>query len=314
MYITAAAHISLQEPLSEQWLSLPLSFEPRSYNRAKDPDTKEWIAPMAARRMSPIVKRAIITSKAALQRAGIENVDAIICGTGLGCVENTEKFLDAMVRSGEQFLQPTHFIQSTHNTIASQIALLMGCNGYNSTYVHRGVSFESALLDAFLQFKLGKIKSALIGGYEELTPDYYKMLCKVDYWKDRSFAGEGSVSFVAGAEKTACAIAKISAVEIVNKTDKVTQRARLMAERAGALMLGISGDKQNDKVYDDFAGEYCPDVKKYTFKHLSGEYFTASAFGLYAATQILKEDNLDSILFYNHYHNRDHALILLERC
>lgn len=313
MYIKSAAHISLQEPLSEQWLTNPISFESLSYNRAIEPDTKEWIAPMAARRMSPIIKRAIITSKVAMQRAELNNVDAIICGTGLGCVENTEKFLDAMVRSGEQFLQPTHFIQSTHNTIASQIALLMGCNEYNNTYVHRGISFESALLDGFVQFKLGKIKSALIGGHEEITPNYFKMLRKVDFWRDNSFAGEGSVSFVFYSRSNG-SIAKISAVEIINRADRVVQRARQIAPTVDAVMLGVSGDRENDMVYDDFVSCYCPLAKRYSFKNLSGEYFTASAFGLYAAAQIMTAQKLDKILFYNHYKNSDHALILLERC
>ncbi|MGL4909100.1 MAG: beta-ketoacyl synthase chain length factor [Bacteroidales bacterium] len=313
MYIKSIAHISLQIPFSKEWIESPLHFEPMSYNRAQDPNIKEWIAPMVARRMSPIVKRAIITAKVALQKANKKQVDAIICGTGLGCVENTEKFLDTLVRNGEQFLQPTHFIQSTHNTIASQIALLIGCNGYNSTYVHRGVSFESALLDGFLQFRLGKIESALIGGHEEITPNYFKMLCKINYWRDNAFAGEGGVSFVVDNEKKN-AIAKISAVQICNNPEKITTQAKQMIKFASAVMLGISGDRQNDKVYADFMENYGVDIPQYSFKNLCGEYFTASAFGFYAAAQLLNTENLDNILFYNHYQNRDHALILLEKC
>lgn len=313
MYIKSVAHISLQEPLSEQWLLSPLRFEPMSYNRAQDPNVKEWIAPMAARRMSPIIKRAIITAKVALERANRKQVDAIICGTGLGCVENTEKFLDAMVRSGEQFLQPTHFIQSTHNTIASQIALLMECHGYNNTYVHRGVSFESALLDGFLQFKLGKIESALIGGHEEITPDFFKILNRVDYWRDNAFAGEGGVSFVMD-NKREGAIAKIAAVDICSKATQVVERAKRMKSNADALMLGVSGNRENDSVYAHFVAQYGAETKQYSFKDISGEYFTASAFGLYAAAQLLSKEGLDTILLYNHFQNSDHALILLERC
>ena len=51
--------------------------------------------------------------------------DAIITGTGLGCLEDTEKFLTAMVTNKEEFLTPTSFIQSTHNTVSAQIALLL---------------------------------------------------------------------------------------------------------------------------------------------------------------------------------------------
>ena len=59
-------------------------------------------------------------------------------------------FLTKMVENNEELLTPTAFIQSTHNTIGAQIALMLQCNNYNNAFVHRGFSFESALLDAML--------------------------------------------------------------------------------------------------------------------------------------------------------------------
>ena len=58
-----------------------------------------------------------------------------------------------MVDSNESALNPTPFIQSTHNTIGSQIALLLQCQGYNQTYTQRAFSFENVLLDAILELK-----------------------------------------------------------------------------------------------------------------------------------------------------------------
>ena len=76
--------------------------------------------------------------------------DAVIAGTGLGCLEDTEKFLGSIYTLQEHLLNPTPFINSTHNTIAGAIALAIKCHGYNATYTHRGFSFESALLDALM--------------------------------------------------------------------------------------------------------------------------------------------------------------------
>ena len=61
-------------------------------------------------------------------------------------------------------------MQSTHNTISSQIALHLKCNKYNSTYTQQGISFESGLFDTYLQFKLGKI-NGFSCGHDEMTPN-----------------------------------------------------------------------------------------------------------------------------------------------
>lgn len=54
-----------------------------------------------------------VASKYALQEAGIENPDAIIVGTGMGCSQDSEKFLKNVIDNNEEFLTPTFFIQST---------------------------------------------------------------------------------------------------------------------------------------------------------------------------------------------------------
>ena len=126
-----------------------------------------------------------------------------------------------MVNNGETFLQPTHFIQSTHNTISSQIALFLDCTAYNSTYVHGAVSFEHALLDAFTQIKLGYIDNALVGGHDELTEDYFTILSKVPCLRNQVFASEGSTAFLLSAHTTDKAKAQITHIQCTNDVDKI---------------------------------------------------------------------------------------------
>lgn len=64
-----------------------------------------------------------MASALAMKDANVESVDAIITGTGLGCIEDSEKFLKSILDNKEEFLTPTSFIQSTHNTVGAQIAL-----------------------------------------------------------------------------------------------------------------------------------------------------------------------------------------------
>ena len=118
--------------------------------------------------MGKLFKRAIVTSVQAMGDFPVEKLDAIITGTGLGCIENTENFI-SMLDNDEECLHPTELLCSPpHNTISSQIALYLEMyNGYNN--IHRGTSFDSALYDAFIQMKLGMISSALVGGHDEMT-------------------------------------------------------------------------------------------------------------------------------------------------
>ena len=106
IYIRSAAQISVQKPLCEGWMTDPAPCS-GPYLRSQDPDFKQFLNPLQARRMGLILKRAIAVSLTALKDAGIECPDAIFTGTGLGCMENTENFLSAMCRDGEEMLPPT---------------------------------------------------------------------------------------------------------------------------------------------------------------------------------------------------------------
>ena len=148
------------------------------------PELRRYISPIEARRMSSIMKKIVVTSSEALSKAGIESPDAIIAGTGLGCVENTEALLMALTGASGLPLRPTDFMQSTHNTIASLVAIRTHCHGYNVTYSHHFLSFESALMDGWMRIALGRSKNALVIAAEETSEVLSMMLAKVGYGND----------------------------------------------------------------------------------------------------------------------------------
>ena len=138
-----------------------------AYLAGTDFEWKHLLNPMQARRLGTLMKRTLVSSLEALN--GL-TPDAVITATGLGCMENSEKFLAAMLDSGETMMSPTDFMQSTHNTPGSLISIHLKDHGYNSTYSQGADSMASALLDAWLQLKSGKIRTALVGCHDELTP------------------------------------------------------------------------------------------------------------------------------------------------
>ena len=170
-YINGIACISAQPTfLTPHFLDEALKVTPEEVCYAQEPSYKEYIAPNASRRMAKGVKMGIATATEALKEAHITTPNAILVGTGMGCLQDSEKFLTALINDNEEHLTPTAFIQSTHNTVAGQIALLLQCKGENFTYVNGAVSFESALLDAKMQMEQDTINTALVGGVDEHSP------------------------------------------------------------------------------------------------------------------------------------------------
>lgn len=138
-------------------------------------EIRDYVKPMEARRMGKLAKGAMLSSLKALKTAGIDKPDAIVTATRFGCLDNTERQLLQMKESGEEGTSPTLFMQSTHNTIGSAIAIKLGCHGYNITYSHGEQSFAWAMRDAEQLIRSGKCRSVLVGSHDEMPELFGKM-------------------------------------------------------------------------------------------------------------------------------------------
>ena len=305
IYVLSAQQISLQQPLCENWMQESVVYE-TPFVRSIDPSYKDYISPIEARRMGKILKRAVATSKEALKTSGLDTVDAIITGTGYGCIENTEFFLDALSTEGEQLLKPTYFMQSTHNTISSLVAIQTKNHGYNVTYAHKGISFDSALQDAWLQFRLNKINSALVGGHDEMTETFYHILKKGGVMgKDDERCGEAAVSVILG-RKNDNALCKLTGFKmlhqpaintLIDALAKMLQSAGKSLADVDFILTGISGDQSRDEAYRQETKILFGDKPLLKYKYLFGESFTSSGIGLYVAAQCLKAGHVPASLF-----------------
>lgn len=132
------------------------------------PDYKEFVDAKLIRRMSNILRMSIATSVDCLAQADEKNPGAIVVGTGLGCLQDTEKFLQT-IKTVEGLIPPTSFIQSTHNTISGQISLVLNNHNYNMTHTQNSLSFERAMEDALLLLDEGT-DNVLVGAADEAIP------------------------------------------------------------------------------------------------------------------------------------------------
>ena len=143
-------------------------------------EIKDFISPLEARRMGKLLKSSLLTSLKALRQGGIERPDAIITATALGCQENSERLLEQLASEGEVMLKPTYFMQSTHNTLSSNIAIRTKSHGYNVTFSHGQASLEWALRTARLLLSTGQYRHVLVGLHDESTPLYRSLQQRLD--------------------------------------------------------------------------------------------------------------------------------------
>lgn len=316
-----------------------------------NPVYKDFIPPSAARRMAKGIKMGVVASKLAIQEAGLENVDAIITGTGMGCVRDSEKFLSGIIDNDEQFLTPTAFIQSTHNTVGGQIALDIGCKGYNFTYVHSSVSFESALLDAKMQIELDEANTVLIGGVDELADHTVAIHKLVNHIKPETVSpntvlksktvgcvfGEGAGFFVLANKKQKSTYAEVVALKTYNTLAEENINAEALSflkennlevEAIDAIVLGNNGDINFDGFYNKLTEDTFKETQQVYYKHLSGEFNTASSFGFWLGARIIKSQSMPkivklnktetsqfkTILLYNQYRGKNHSFTVLKQC
>jgi 3-oxoacyl-[acyl-carrier-protein] synthase II len=346
VYIHSAEAISPQNTFqTDAFLLDPVKPE-KDYFTCLHPDYKQFINAGSLRRMSKVIRMGLATAKACLDQAGIRQPDAILIGSGLGCMEDTAKFLNQLIENNEQLLNPTAFIQSTHNTVSGQIALMLGCRNYNLTFSQKSISFETALVDAMLRLREPGFGDILVGGLDEIVDESFELMvqsgCVKRLWEDNhtnpstpgAFAGEGSTFFMLSNTMSGNSLARLDDLEIINrcqgmvelkgKLDDFLARNGLSREGIDLVVSGANGDARYSGIDDQVNGWFERSIIS-GYKHLVGEFDTAAAFGMFLGTRIIRGNSVPEavrinrinrkkifkVLVYNHSKGRDFSFILL---
>ena len=149
------------------------------HDEADLPRLRNYVKPMEMRRMGKIIKSALLSSYEALSEAGIDSPDAIVTATAWGCLDSSLNLLDELVDNGEEMIKPTYFMQSTHNTIGSAVAIKLKDHGYNVTITQQGDSLRWAILQAVMLLKSGRCRTVLVGCHDETPPLAQKLLSQI---------------------------------------------------------------------------------------------------------------------------------------
>jgi hypothetical protein len=351
-YIRSAVTISPQKTFNNPLFLNELTEYTSNRLTCIEPDYSEAIDPKLIRRMSRIIKMSVASALACLKYANITNPDAIVTGTAYGCLEDTGIFLTNMVQENEEPVTPVAFVQSTHNTIGAQVALLIKCNRYNNTFVSGGASFENALLDAMMLLAENNTTNVLVGGMDEITDMSHIVLSRMGLYKRQPVSnlnlfntnskgtinGEGVAFFLLENTPSENDLACIDGAATFYKPEDIEEikqhiSAFLITQHINyndinLLIIGNNGDAKNDEIYERLQQSVFNEIPSINYKHLCGEYPTSTGFATWLGANVIKNNNtpaslnnnyspktkINKALIYNHYQNIYHSLILMSSC
>mgnify|MGYP001305598840 CR=1 FL=1 len=303
-YINAISSISHQPTFNNDGFSKHI--EPLGENsEIIKPIYKEYINPKVLRRMGNLIRMSVASSSECITKVDAD-VDAIIVGTGLGCLTDTVKFLTNFIQI-EGLIPPTSFIQSTHNTIAGQISLNFKNNGYNTTYTQNTLSFELAIEDAMMCLDEG-MDNVLVGGADEFIPFLDEFKKQLDF---NNLKLTSAVTFlVLSKHKTTQTIAKISDCQMIfNANDKTDDFGSFLLKNNLEIdeidTVNYSTPILNRKLNQSFK-------KGVDISSLAGVYPTNSAFGLHLAVDEIQTGKSKKIIIYNNLSQSKLGLTLIE--
>jgi len=316
------------------------------------PDFKEYINPVQLRRLSRFLRIGLSSAILCTRSAGNPEVDGIVTATGYGFLEETAKFLKEILQLNERQLTPTFFMQSTYNALAGLVALTLKCKGYNNTYVGKGFAFETALYDVMMQLHDAGGKNFLVGSFDEAEQGQYNINARVGHYKKEkinslklfdhtsssgTLQGEGCAFFLVSGNRGAhawCALKDVrmifnpSAGSFTKALYEFLSENSITPSDIDVWVSGASGDEHCDALLTQTADTILKQVPELRFKHLVGEYCTASSFAVWLAASIIQKQvvppsvqfgdrampiAIKKVLIINQYMARNYSMILLDR-
>ncbi len=343
LYIHQTYCISPQQTLLQA--NIDLINEPIDKKLLAIEPSYEQIPAGILRRMGKGIRMGVGAALPLIAQTGF--INGIIIGSANAGMDDCIKFLNQIVQYEEGQLTPGSFVQSTSNVIAGQLGLISKNKGYNITHVHLGLAFENALIDAMMQLNANPTNSYLLGGVDEISSYHYNIETLAGTYKKESIsnkqlyeadspgciAGEGATMFIVNAD-AANAVAKVTAISTLHtiNIELVTQQLKIFLQKnvpegmkIDLLISGENGDNRTLPFYTACESVLVDDTPVVRYKHIIGDYATASATGLWYACQVLQSQILPqhmfkisstkkesrNILMYNNFKGRQHSFILI---
>lgn len=342
LYIHKTYCISAQQDLMQA--ELGLIDEPLEKKLLAVEPSYEKIPPGILRRMGKSIRMGVGAALPLMNET--EHLNGIIMGSANAGMEECVKFLNQIVQYEEGQLTPGNFVQSTGNVIAGQLGLITRNKGYNITHVHAGLAFENAVIDAIMQLRANRSAGYLLGGVDEISSFHYNIETLAGSYKKEDISnkqlyetdspgcvvGEGAAMFIVRATSEN-SIAKVAAISTIHSTDIELVKNQLsvflhnnLAKGTviDLLLSGENGDNRTLPFYTACENMFADDTAVVRYKHMVGDFPTASALGLWYACAFLHQPvpvqmfkkkssktGFRNMLLYNNFKGLQHSFILV---
>ncbi len=198
--------------------------------------TAAFPPPGALARQARLPGAATAMAKQALPAAAAAGELSVFFGTALGCLTETQAFLENMILKHEATPMPRAFSSSVHNAPAAQTAIALKARGASHTFVHADVAFLQALFAAARHWERAQEGRLLVGGLDEFTQHAGEARAAL-LWPETT--GEGGAVLVCGAaSREAPALARLGRIGLARRRDPLAWiAAKLGGERIDALLM-----------------------------------------------------------------------------
>ena len=201
--------------------------------RARVEGLERFVPKRALRRVDPFARMALLSSHLAVEDSGLEINDrsrlGIVFASAHGSAQTTFNFLDGIIDDGDAGASPTHFANSVHNALASQVSIIMKASGPCSTITGSGHSVGQALFTAQHWLESGDVDYVLAGFGDEYCPVLgYAVAC----FEEESGAactyrpGEGHISFLLGRPEASTAYGQLK-VDLLKEAAELKNTANI---------------------------------------------------------------------------------------
>lgn len=277
--------------------------------------------PIKHRRLNRMLKMLLACGRRSTPDAGqlfdARNPErvAVAIGTGFGCLEDAGAFVLNLFENQERMPMPARFIHSVHNAAAGQLAIDLHAGGLNGTFAHRDISFELALWQAAHSLDAEQSDLVLAGAADQHDPFVLSAGRAWKWWSEntpaikpfvdgspphcRPLPGEGAMlAALTRAEGPDAGLARVTAVSLGRRSlpfDPDAEARWIMgaletAGRPDMILCGADGLQRHDNEFLAIARAlgriFGGQIPIAAYKHLCGDYYSASSFGFAAAVGI----------------------------
>lgn len=255
------------------------------------------LTPTQRRRSSRLAQLALVAAK---RSGAITSRTAIAIGTGLGCVGDAAMFIENMIAKDEGEPMPVRFINSVHNVPAGQVAMAFGAHALNSAPTCREISFEVALWQAQQQLRAGLADVALAGAADELGKYFVAIGHRWGLWKHSTPPGEGATMVRLVPDGVGLARVPVVRLGRYRRPFEAGREVAWISEavdlrEVDVVLTGSGGVPALDEMYAAVVRQL--GLEHQTYKHLCGDYYSASAFGFAQAVDLVRAGKRGVLLY-----------------